>query len=88
MPANIQPPTLRSPDEELMRTLKFAGKLAVYRRLKNLTIAELSAKTQVHPDTMERLLSGKHAPNAKNLKLIENALDIQFEPEDFEESGL
>lgn len=68
-----------------MRTLKFAGKLDVYRRMKGLTIAELSAKVGVNPDTMERLLTGKNAPSAANLKRIEIGLAIQFEPSDFEE---
>ena len=68
-----------------MRALKFAGKLDVYRRMKGLTIAGLSAKVGVHPDTMERLLAGKNAPSAGNLKRIEIGLGIQFEPSDFEE---
>lgn len=71
-----------------MKTLKFAGKLDIYRRLHGLTIAELSAHVKVNADTMERLLTGKNAPSAANLKRIEIALGIQFTPEDFEENGL
>lgn len=70
-----------------MKTLKFAGKLDVFRRMKGLTVAQLAAMVKVDPDTMERLLSGRNAPNAANLKRIEINLDIQFEPEDFETEG-
>lgn len=65
--------------------LKFSGKLDVYRRLKSLTVAELARKCAVNPDTMERLVEGRNAPNAATLKRIERALEIEFEPEDFEQ---
>lgn len=68
----------------MSRPFKFAGKLDIFRRMKGLTIAQLSAKVGVNPDTMERLLTGNNAPSASNLKRIELALDINFDPEDFE----
>lgn len=71
----------------MSRPLNFAGKLDVYRRMKGLTIAALAAKTKVNPDTMERLLAGRGHPSARNLKLIELALNVQFEPDDFDERG-
>jgi transcriptional regulator with XRE-family HTH domain len=70
---------------EKMKHLKFAAKLDTYRRLKGLTISALSAKAGVDADTMERLLAGRNAPNAANLKRIERSLDINFDPEDFEQ---
>jgi transcriptional regulator with XRE-family HTH domain len=70
-----------------MRHLKFAVKLDCYRRLKGLTITGMAALVKVDADTMERLLAGKNAPNASNLKRIERALEINFEPEDFEENA-
>ncbi len=85
MPQVRQPSLFLDRTERAMRTLKFAGKLDVYRRMNGLTIAELSAKVGVHPDTMERLLTGKNAPSAANLKRIEIGLGIQFEARDFEE---
>jgi transcriptional regulator with XRE-family HTH domain len=72
----------------MSKSLKFAGKLDSYRRMKDLTIAQLSAKVKVDPDTMERLLAGRNAPNAINLLKIMRALEIVFEPEDFEEYGI
>lgn len=71
-----------------MKTLKFAGKLDVFRRMKGLTIAELAALVKVDPDTMERLLAGRNAPNAANLIRIMNGLGVTFEPEDFEQEGI
>ena len=68
----------------MSRPFKFAEKLNSYRGLKRLTIAALSAKVGVNPDTMERLLTGQNAPSAANLKRIELALEIQFLPEDLE----
>lgn len=68
----------------MSRTLKFAEKLDSFRRMKNLTIANLSAIVGVDADTMERLLAGRNAPNAVNLVKIMRGLDIVFEPEDFE----
>lgn len=71
----------------MAQTLRFAGKLDVFRRLKNLTIVELSEKVGVPAKTMERLLSGENAPSAANLKRIERGLEINFDPEDFEVAG-
>jgi transcriptional regulator with XRE-family HTH domain len=85
MSKDFQPALILCGEEDSVKALKFAGKLEVYRRMKGLTIAELSAKVKVHPDTIERLLSGKNAPSAANLKRIELGLDIQFEPDDFEQ---
>lgn len=70
-----------------MRTLKFAGKLDVYRRLKALTIVELAEKVRVPAATMERFLTGHNAPSAATLKRIERGLGIDFDPEDFEEAA-
>lgn len=80
-----QPATFLCEAQEIMKALKFAGKLETFRRLKGLTVAALAANVGVDADTMERLLSGKNAPNALNLKKIERGLGIEFEPEDFEE---
>jgi transcriptional regulator with XRE-family HTH domain len=66
------------------RPFKFAEKLNALRGMKRLTIAQMAAKVQVNPDTLERLLSGQNAPSAANLKRIENALEISFDPEDLE----
>jgi transcriptional regulator with XRE-family HTH domain len=80
----LQPSLFFCPECQVSRPFKFADKLNQYRGLKRLTIAALAAKVQVNPDTLERLLSGQNAPSAANLKRIENALDISFDPEDFE----
>lgn len=68
-----------------MKTLKFASRLNDYRRLKGITIAELAEKVGVSANTLERLLTGHNAPSAATLKRIERGLEINFEPEDFEE---
>lgn len=80
----LQPSLFFCPGCQVSRPLKFAEKLDHFRRLKSLTIARLSAITGVDSDTLERLLAGSNAPNAVNLKKIERALDINFDPEDFE----
>lgn len=80
-----QPPRKTWGVEELMASLKFAGKLDVYRRLKDLTIVELAEKVGVPAKTMERLLTGKNAPCAATAFRIARALDIVFDAEDFEE---
>lgn len=56
--------------------LKFAGKLQTYRALKGLTVQRLAQVCGVNPDTMERLVEGRNAPNAPTLKRIERSLDI------------
>jgi transcriptional regulator with XRE-family HTH domain len=71
----------------MSRTLKFAEKLNSFRLMKNLTVAQMSAIVRVDPDTMERLLAGRNAPNAVNLVKIMRGLEIVFEPEDFEEAA-
>lgn len=73
--------------DAFMKTLKFACKLDVFRRLKGLTIVAMARKCDVDEDTMERLLSGRNAPNASNLLKIMRGLEITFEPTDFEEEG-
>lgn len=83
-----QPSSICCGVPEVMKTLKFAGKLEVYRRLKTLTIADLALKCEVPAATMERLLTGHNAPTAANLKRIERALKIDFDPEDFEQESI
>ncbi len=84
MPDACQPSSFFCPGCGMKRPLKFAGKLDDFRRMKGLTIARLSAIVGVDADTMERLLSGQNAPNAKNLIKIMRGLEVTFEPEDFE----
>lgn len=80
----LQPSLFFCPECLMPRPFKFAEKLNSYRGLKRLTIAQLAAKVQVNPDTLERLLTGQNAPSAANLKRIENSLEISFAPEDLE----
>ncbi len=84
MPDPLQPSLFFCPECLMSRPLKFAEKLDSFRRMKGLTIAAMSAKVGVDPDTMERLLAGKNAPNAINLIKIMNGLEVVFEAEDFE----
>lgn len=84
MPDPLQPSLFFCPECLVSRPLKFAEKLDSFRRMKGLTIAQLSATTGVDADTMERLLAGTNAPNAKNLIKIMNGLEIVFEAEDFD----
>lgn len=84
MPEVGQPSLFFCSGCQVSRPFKFAEKLDSFRRMKGLTIAALSAKVGVSPDTMERLLTGQNAPSASNLKRIELGLEIQFCPEDFE----
>jgi len=71
-----------------LRSLRFGGKLDTYRRLKGLTIAELSERVGIPGATMERLLTGRNAPCAATLLRIMRTLEIHFEPEDFEQEGM
>lgn len=66
-----------------LRTLKFGGKLDLYRRMKGLSIAALAEKVGVTPERMEDLLEAQHEPRAGDVVRIMLALDIRFEPEDF-----
>ena len=68
--------------------LKFSGKLDLLRRMKSWTISELAKKVGVSNERMEYLLEGKHEPRAGDVMRIMKALEIRFEPEDFEESSI
>ena len=69
-------------------TLKFAGKLDLFRRMKGWTIREMAEKVHISVDRMEYLLTGKHQPLAADILRIMKYLDITFEPEDLEEEGV
>ena len=69
-------------------TLKFAGKLDLFRRMKGWTIREMAEKVQVSADRMEYLLAGKHEPKAADIIRIMKYLGIVFDPEDFEGEGV
>ena len=73
---------------DLMRVLKFLDKLALIRRMKGLKIGEFSKLCNLTPERMEDILEGTHAPCAADVLRIMRALDIRFDPEDFEEAGL
>jgi|GEM_PF-6620802 transcriptional regulator with XRE-family HTH domain len=69
-------------------TLKFAGKLDLFRRMKGWTIREMAEKVHISVDRMEYLLAGKHQPLAADIVRIMKYLGIRFEPEDFEGEGV
>lgn len=77
----------RYPRRSIPRMLGFSQKLEAYRRLKRLTIRDLSSQCGIAEGTMVRCLWGKNAPTAENLVRIMKRLDVRFEPEDFEEDG-
>ena len=64
--------------------LNFRVKLDLYRRMKRMTISALAEKIGVPHDRMENLLAAEHEPRGGDVVRIERALDIYFEPEDFE----
>ena len=69
-------------------TLKYSGKLDLFRRMKGWTIRQMSEKIGVTPDRMEYLLAGKHEPKAADIIRTMKRLEITFEPEDFETEGV
>lgn len=69
-------------------TLKFAGKLDLFRRMKGWTIRQMAEKIGVSADRMEYLLAGKHEPKAGDIVKVMNRLEIKFEAEDFESEGV
>lgn len=69
-------------------TLKFAGKLDLFRHMKGWTIREMAEKAHISTDRMEYLLAGKHQPLTADAVRIMKYLGIRFEPEDFEEEGV
>jgi transcriptional regulator with XRE-family HTH domain len=74
-----------------MRTLKFGGKLYLFRRERGATIAEASAKCGVPARTWERIEAGENAPSAAHLLRIMKKWKIALdavEPEDLEEDGI
>lgn len=87
MPTTRQPRRISSGIEGVMRTLKFGGKLDLYRRMHRLSISQLAEKVGVKYERMEDLLEAKHQPRAADVIRIMNGLNIFFEPEDFEQEG-
>lgn len=69
-------------------TLKYSGKLDLFRRMKGWTIRQMAEKIGVTPDRMEYLLAGKHEPKAADIIRTMKRLEITFEPEDFETEGV
>ncbi len=68
--------------------LKFSDKLNLLRRMKRWTIKQMAEKIGVSADRLEYLLAGKHEPKAADIVRIQNALEIYFDPEDFEGEGV
>lgn len=68
-----------------MRVLKFRNKLDLYRRMKGLTIKAISIRCGIDCERMEDILEGTHSPRAADVLRIMAALEIVFQPEDFEE---
>lgn len=85
-----QPKKITAVDRErnLIMALKFSDKLSLLRHMKRWTIRQMAEKIGVSPDRMEYLLAGKHEPKAADVMRIMNALEIYFDPEDFEGEGV
>ncbi len=72
-------------ERDYMRVLKFRDKLDLIRRMKGLKIGNFGKLCGLTPERMEDILEGTHAPCAADVLRIMRALEIRFEPEDFEE---
>ncbi len=72
----------------MCKTLKYSGFLRELRRKKGWSIAQMAEKIGVSHDRMEYLLDGHHEPKAADAVRMERALEIQFDPDDFESEGL
>lgn len=75
-------------EQNIVMALKFSDKLSLLRHMKRWTIKHMAEKIGVSPDRMEYLLAGKHEPKAADVMRIMNALEIYFDPEDFEGEGV
>lgn len=79
---------LRQPEKigvGVQMSLRFSGKLDIYRRMKGLTISALAKKLSFDPGHLEYLLEGKHQPRAWEAFRIMETLKIEFSSKDFEE---
>ena len=75
-------------EKNVIMALKFSDKLALLRHVHRWTIRDMAEKIGISTDRMEYLLAGKHEPKAADIVRIMNALEIYFDPEDFEGEGI
>ena len=73
---------------ETLIPLRFALKLRLFRRMKGLSMGQISEKIGVSGDRYEDLESGQHEPRAGDIVAIMNALDLRFDATDFRERGI
>lgn len=80
--------TVQATGTDPIMSLKFSDKLALLRHVHRWTIRQMAEKIGISTDRMEYLLAGKHEPKAADIIRIQNALEIFFDPEDFEGEGV
>ncbi len=74
--------------EDPMKVLKFRKRLEALRWTKRLKVRELAQMAGIDRDRFEDIYEGTHAPAAADVIRMQRGLDIQFDPEEFEEYGL
>jgi hypothetical protein len=71
-----------------MKVLRYRNFLSVYRRRKSLKYRDIAKLTGLSLERVEDIMEGTHVPGPADVLRIQRGLEIQFEPEDFEEYGL